>query len=346
MTATKSKGLLALVVVTAVAVIVAAVLAWRGTGSGADREAGGAVLPGFGDKVGDADRIVLLHGDGKTTLRRKGDIWVVEEKSSYPADGNKLRQLLLGLSELRYVEPKTGKAELYSRLDLEDAGKAGGKSTLVTVSGEKAGTLAELIVGKRRTDALGGGVDGLYVRKPGDPQSWLARGTIDLASDSMGWLDPNLVDIPEEKIKDAVLTQPDGTKLHIARDKPEDKLAVKDAPANTKLRSEDAAGDPARALADLELSDVRAAADMPLPAEGVSHAEYTTFDGLTVDIALLDKDGKHWVHLTAHGTGDAEKKGAELNDKLSPWVYAILEYKAKLIETKLADLTAPPPKGS
>ena len=36
---------------------------------------------------------------------------------------------------------------------------------------------------------LGGGNDGIYVRKPGDAQSWLARGTLDLSGDTAGWLD-------------------------------------------------------------------------------------------------------------------------------------------------------------
>jgi hypothetical protein len=81
---------------------------------------------------------------------------------------------------------------------------------------------------------------------------------------------------------------------------------------------------------------------MPVPAEGASRAIYTTFDGLTLEITLRDKDGQHWARLSATGTGDAEKTAAALNEKFSPWTYAILDYKAKLLKTKLADLTAAP----
>ncbi len=123
------------------------------------------------------------------------------ERNDYPADGRKLRQLLLGLAALTYVEPKTKEARNYSRLEVEDAGAKGSQSTLVTVSGAQGKLLGEIIAGKRVTDALGGGDDGVYVRKPDDAQSWLARGTLDLP-DTPGWLDPALLDLPGAGVKE------------------------------------------------------------------------------------------------------------------------------------------------
>jgi Domain of unknown function (DUF4340) len=336
----RSWGLLALIVATAIAVVAAVMLSTGLVRPAPDRDAGGPVLPGFAESAAQADHVVLVHGDERITLVRQGDKWAVEEKGLYPVDSGKLRQLLLGLADLRYVEPKTRKPELYSRLQVENAGKPDSKSTLVTVSAEKPGVLAALILGQRRTDALGGGVDGIYLRKPEDPQSWLARGTLELPTEITAWLDRKLIDISLDKIKEVVLTDPGGAKLDIARDKPEDKFALKDAPADTKLKPETPIDGPARALADLELADVHAATDTPFPTEGVSHAVYTTFDGLTLSIDLYEKDGKHWAHFKADGTGDAEKTATELNDRLSPWVFGLLDYKAKLLTTKLADLTA------
>ena len=150
----------------------------------------------------------------------------------------------------------------------------------MTASDEKGDLLGEIIAGKHRIDQLGGGVDGIYLRKPGDAQSWLARGTLDLPADTLGWLDRKVIDLPQEKIKEVVLIQPDGSKLDLARDKPEDPLALKGAPATAKLKSDTAAGDPANALASVELADVRPAADMAFPKEGVGRAEYTSFDGI------------------------------------------------------------------
>jgi hypothetical protein len=71
----------------------------------------------------------------------------------------------------------------------------------------------------------------------------------------------------------------------------------------------------------------------------VARAEYTTFDGLTIKVALLQQDGKDWARFQASGTGDAAKTAAELNERLERWVFAIPDYKAKTLKTKLADLT-------
>ena len=78
-----------------------------------------------------------------------------------------------------------------------------------------------MIVGKRRYDRLGAGNDGVYLRKPGEAQSWLARGTLDPSGDPASWLDRQIIDISEKKIAKVTLTQPDGSKLVISRAAPE-----------------------------------------------------------------------------------------------------------------------------
>jgi hypothetical protein len=338
----KSKGMIALLLVTGIAVLAAVLLSAGGGTSETDPRIGQLVLPDVRQHAVEIARIGLVHGDAKTTLLKQSGAWVVEDKGNYPADVSKVTQAMQGLAELRYVEPKTRKPDLHARLEVEDVGGKEAKSTLVTVSDDKGHPLGEIIAGKRRIDQLGGGTDGIYVRKPGDAQAWLARGTLDLATDAAGWLDRNIVDLPRDKVKEVVLTQPDGGTLDIAHDKPEDALALKGEPADTKLKSDTVLVEPTTALASLTLSDVRPAAEMPFPADGVSRAELTSFDGLTIKVALIDKDGKSWAKLEASGTGEAEKPAASLNAKLQNWVFAIPDYKAKSLRTKLADLTAPP----
>ncbi len=334
----QSKGLIGLLAATAIAVVLAVLVSTGARGPKADPLIGAKVLPQLGQELGEVARMTLVHGDARTTLLRQGNDWVVEERGKYPVDAAKLRQTLLGLAELSYVEPKTRKAEFYPRLEVEDAGQKDAKSTLITASDEKGNILGEIIAGKHRIDQLGGNIDGVYVRKPGDAQSWLARGTLDVAGDTPSWLDHAIVDLPRDKIKEVVLTAPDGGKLDIAHDTPEAPLALKGAPADTKPKSETALVEPTTALASLTLADVRPASELPLPEKDVSHAEFTTFDGLVVKIRLFDQDGKNWARLEASGSGDSEKQAAALNAKLSPWVFAIQEYKAKSLRTKLADV--------
>ena len=232
---------------------------------------------------------------------------------------------------------------MYPRLEVEDPGK--GKSALVSVKDKSGGTIAEAIVGKRRHDRLGAGNDGVYLRKPGETQAWLARGSLDPAGEPSSWLDRRIVDISEKKIAKVTLTQPDGTKLVISRSSPDAKFAVEDAPADAKFKSETTISGPAMALETFDLDDVKPRAELPVPDKDVATASLTTFDGMTVDVRLLEQDHANWVAISAAGSGTAEAEAKKIDEKVSRWAYEIPAYKASLIKTKLADLLEPA-KGS
>jgi Domain of unknown function (DUF4340) len=351
----QSKGFLALLAVTVLVLIGAvAVIATGGSGRVREARAGEPVVPGLAGRIAEVATVKFSGVGYEATLKRTGEgekqQWTLAEKGGYPVDGGKIRQTLLGFAELKLVEPKTRKPDLYKRLDVEDPGTDRGKETnhskLVVLSDAKGERLAELIVGKRRADSLGTGIDGLYVRHPGDAQAWLAQGTVDLPSEPKEWLDKKVVSIPASRIRQVVLTHPDGTTLTLKRDKEDAKLAVADAPADAKFKNDGAVAEPAGVLDSLELNDVRPAAEMPAPAEGAAKAEWTTFDGLVITGTSFEKDGTSWVRLAASAGDDKAKKEAdELNAKLAPWTFAVYQYKTNAMKTKLADLVEAP-KGS
>ena len=337
------RGLIILAAAT-LALVALAVVAIASGDRGVSRAAPGErAFPALAAKLGDVGSVGIKRNALSLTFVRDGDNWLVAEKGNYPAAAGKVRQIALALADAVLVEPKTQKAEFYPRLDVEDPGS--GKSTLVTLKDKSGGTLAEMIIGKRRFDRLGTGTDGIYVRKLGDTQAWLARGSLEFSDQLSSWLDRRILDISEKRIAKATLTQSDGTKLVISRAKPEDKFTVEDAPADAKFKSETTTSEPAMALESLDLDDVRPAAEMPVPDKDVVAASFTTFDGLTVDVRLLDKDDMHWVALSATGSGAAEAEAKAINDKASHWTYAVPSYKATQLKMKLADMLAPA-KGS
>ena len=339
----QERGLIILGAAT-LALVVLAVVAIATGDHGVSRAAPGErALPALATKLGDVGSVGIKRSALSLTFVRDGDNWLVAEKGNYPAAAGKVRQIVLAMTDLLLVEPKTQQAESYPRLDVEDPGS--GKSTLVTLKDKSGATLAELIIGKRRYDRLGTGTDGIYVRKPGDAQAWLARGSLEVSDQLSSWLDRRILDIPEKQIANAILTQPDGTKLVISRAKPEDKFMVEDAPADAKFKSETTTSEPAMVLESLDLDDVKPAAEMPVPNKDVVTGSFTTFDGLTVDVRLLDKDDMHWVALSSAGSGSAEAEGKAIDDKASRWTYAIPAYKATQLKKKLSDLLEPA-KGS
>jgi hypothetical protein len=341
----QTKGLIALLAAAIIVAASAIALSLGGPRTVADAGSGQLVLAGLAGKIGDVAALKISGTGGAVTLERKGDAWTIAEKGGFPADPAKIRQVLLGFAELTLVEPKTRSAESYGRLDVEDPGKEGGHSRLVEIDEAGGKKLGELIVGKRRPDRLGSGADGLYIRRPGDAQSWLAQGSVELPAETKDWLDKKIVSIAPSRIASVTLTHEDGSKLVIKRDKEDGKFAVDGAPPDSKFKSDAVVAEPAGALDGLELSDVRPAAEVTFPSTGVSRAEWVTFDGLTVAAETFDKDGASWLRLKASGSDKATDEAAAINARTASWAYAVFPYKSNAMKTKLADLVEAP-KGS
>ena len=300
-------------------------------------------FPALAAKLGEVASVTVSRNGTTMTLIRDGDSWLVAEKGNYPANAAKISQIVRAMADLTLVEPKTQNSDLYPRLEVEDPGN--GKSALVAVKDKSGGDLAQAIIGKRRYDRLGAGNDGVYLRKQGEAQAWLARGTLDPSGDPASWLDRQIIDISEKKIAKIALIQADGTKLVISRAAPDAKFAVEDAPADTKFKSEGTISGPAAALETLDLDDVKPAGELSVPDKDVVTGSFTTFDGLTIDLRLMERDKTNWVAISATGSGSAEAEAKKIEDKVSHWTYAIPAYKANLLKTKLADLVEPA-KGS
>jgi len=338
-----ARSLILLASATAALVAIAIVVLASGDRGVSRAAPGQSAFPALAARLGDVASVTVSRDGTTMTLIRDGDNWLVAEKGNYPANAAKISQIVRAMADLTLVEPKTQNPDLYPRLEVEDPGN--GKSTLVAVKDKSGGDLAQAIVGKRRYDRLGAGNDGVYLRKPGEAQSWLARGTLDPSGDAASWLDRQIIDISEKKIAKVTLTQADGSKLVISRSAPEAKFAVEDAPADAKFKSETATSGPATALETLDLDDVKPAGELPVPDKNVVTASFTTFDGLTVDLRLMERDKADWIAISAAGSGPAEANAKKIEGKVSLWTYAIPAYKANLLKTKLADLIEPA-KGS
>jgi hypothetical protein len=341
----QTKGLTALLAAAVLVAIAAVALSLGGRQNVADAGSGQAVLAGLAGKIGDVAALKISGAGGAVTLQRQSQGWSIVEKGGFPADPAKIRQVLLGFAELTLVEPKTRSAESYSRLDVEEPGKEGGHSRLVEIDDASGKKLGELIVGKRRPDRLGSGADGLYIRRPGDAQSWLAQGSVDLPAETKDWVDKKIVSIAAARIGTVTLTHADGSTLIIKRDKEDAKFAVEGAPPDSKFKSDAPLAESAELLDGLELSDVRPAAEVEFPGDGLSRAEWITLDGLTITGETFDKDGTSWLRLKASGSDKAADEAAAINARTAGWAYAVLPYKSNAMKTKLADLVEAP-KGS
>ena len=92
---------------------------------------GERLFPQLMANINDTTEVVGVSKNETFTLTRRDGHWVVKEKSDYPADANKVRQLIVGMAQFRRVEPKTRNPELYEKLGVEGINKEAAKSVKI-----------------------------------------------------------------------------------------------------------------------------------------------------------------------------------------------------------------------
>jgi len=308
---------------------------------------GGKLLPGLKQKLGQAATMIVTGPDDTVTLHRAPnagkpeDGWNWADKGGYPVPAATVKPILDGLASLHGLEPKTERQKLFARLDLGDPGH-GSEARLISLSDASGASIGRVLLGKRKYDTNGGGNDHIYARIPGTSQTWLAAPAVTLPSEQLDWIDHAIIDIDADKIRVIAVSPSAGGGVMASRAKAADKLTVQDLPKGAKLKSENAGTDLAGGARGLELDDVKPAAKLAGSAAGTAHIE--TFDGLVTDLTLTKDNGQTWLTVAATGTGAAAKQATDITARTKGWAYQIDDTHAKLLLTKLDDITEPPPK--
>jgi hypothetical protein len=294
-------------------------------------------------RANDVQTITVASAAGTLTIARKDAGWVLTETGGYPVAADKVRKLVAGLADLRLLEAKTDQPERLARLEVEDVAAKDSKSKQVTLAGGDGKPLAALILGKPNATVDLNGLSGVYVRKPGEPQAWLAEGAVEVPIKTTEWVDRTVVDLAAEKVQRLHFAPVAAGEVTVAK---ADKAA---AEFNLEPLPEGRSADPeavqrlTQAFAAVTLDDVRADKDTD-KAVKAGTAEAATFDGLTLKAELLALDGGTWLRLTASAaegsTAAAEAKA--INDRVAGWLYKLPQYKAGLLQPKIDDYLKKP----
>lgn len=354
------RGLIVLSLIT-VAVIAAAVIATqlRSPRSSVDRE---ALFPELKERINEVAEIRVEGLDRGVTLDRKGDSWVIREADDYPALIDRIRQTVVGVSELRIVAGKTSSPELYGRLGVEDPTAKGASSLLLTLKDASGNPVASLIVGKDRHSAAPGDRPGFYVRPPGTDQALLVEGRLDVSVEIRDWFDRELLDIPSERIREIRIQHGDGSVLRLARADASADLAVMDVPEGTELQSDPVLNRMGTMLEGFFVEGARNAANVEFPADAVS-VTVSTFDGLVANLSGARIGDVPYVKFAFSYSGPAaaepappaatapeteekekEKKAdvagevRKLQDTVTGWAFQVPQFKFELLGRRLEDM--------
>ena len=300
------------------------------------------VFAGLDEQLNNAYSVEIQTADRKFTIQRVDDGWGVAELKGYPASFDKLKTVLVEMSQLRYLEPKTGDPARFGRLDLQDVTAKGAKSKQVTVKDKDGKVLAQGLIGKRNEDLFGTGKGGVYMRIAGKPESWLVEGVVSTGEGPADWVSKKILDISGGAMKRLQIDSPKGGHVAVSRNAATDKnFTLEDIPAGKRQRGEWETNQMPKALENLELLDLKRADQVDF-GSGTYKGSFTTFDGLVIKSEAAKLDKKYWVRLSADTTDAADettkKRAQSINDRLVGYVYEIKEDAGKKLACEHVNL--------
>jgi molybdopterin-binding protein len=367
-------GVLALLI--AVAAVIATVSESNGKAVAEEKKESPLLIPDLRENINDVARIEMQDSTAKLTLEQKGEgSWVLVEKSSYPVKFSSVRDLVVKLSDLELVEKKTANPELYSRIQVEDVTEEGAQSKLVTLFDKDGKEMGSAILGKANFGQGTRSENGdQFVRKPGEKQSWLAKGNVSLMVNERNWLDTDIVNLENDRVEKVVIEHPEGEKIVASRtDKAVQDFTLETMPEGRDLRSASVTRSLSGLLRSVRFDEVMPKAEAPLEGEPVV-AIVDTFNGLRVNSRIYTKDEKDYVvfdaevleakiaehnaaipeETAAEGEAPAEgeepepkpepidleaikKEADEINSKYGEWAYVLPAYIADRLQKKNED---------
>ncbi len=326
--------------------------------AGVARGEGVLAFPGLADRVNDVRRIVVTRGQFTSTLESReaegGLAWSLKERAGYPAPIEIVRAVAAGMAQLRLVEPKTARPDLYPRIHVDDPTGPNGKDArgaLVELFDARGQKMAELIVGLDKGTFLGLG--DVYVRRPDEERAWLAHGKVPVPDQQVGWLNQVALEVDLPRIRETVLRVPGEKPLRIFKNSEDERdFTVEGMPETHELVEIFGAEDIARAIQTLAFEEVAPMSELGLAYEGDPRRRHVTFDGLIVEEWAAERDGAVWVAIRARpdpepkdsAKVDGEKVAAEvarINGVAAGWAYMLNEFESKNIRQTMATLTQP-----
>ena len=330
------------------------------------------LYPGIADRLNDATFVrVETQSDGPLTMSKQGDKWTLAEKDGYAADIDKIRQTLVELASLEKLEPKTKKPENHADLAVEpvDGGDGGVTNSIhVTV---KAGdeVLADLLIGRARPRDVGGGV---FVRKNGDDQVWLASGSYQPKRRTLQWLDRSIINIDSRRTALVEIVHSDGDRVAAAKPdiSAEDMAWAAEVPEGMEPKPVHEMNNLANITDFLVMEDVRMASELDWTKADLA-ARFHTYDGLMITMMSTMGERFRWFQLSAATAGiddrlaafveqnkgqDSEQgriadqmksedvvaaEAAALQERLAPWAFRFTDFKSGKAASRTTDMLQP-----
>ena len=294
---------------------------------------------------------------GEFYINKSQEKWTLPSLANFPVSIDKIKRVIVGISQLETIEPKTKNPELHSELGLNLPSEAGSTATSITLISNDDNILASLIVGKDSKS----GRDTRYVRRPGENQTWLAWRNFDLADDAIGWLEDDLFSIARWRVADIKISHIDEPEVFISRANFSEQyfkvqnLKEDELPLNPYVGNQIGA-----AIEKLPIKNI--IKKYTGNKNKLTETVFTTFDGLKIHVTNFEANDSNWVEFSAEFDSSLRRELPEdgptivglpemptieevknevisLNQSFENWSFQFNESKHELFTTNLKNIT-------
>ncbi len=297
----------------------------------------------FPELTQDINRIKIVEIKGfeeQVILSHNKNNWVIQSSDNFPAISEKVKSLIVGLTELKIDSEKTKNPELYSRLAVEGPYERSSQSKLVSLLDENGELIESIIIGKKRESNES--VPALYVRKPNEEHALLVQGNITASSQEKDWFQQDIINLDSSEIKSVNITHPNTETFTLSRnDEGQVNFNLSNIPDDKKPQSEVILNRIARLLEDVRADSVRSTQSIDMSENSIL-TTVESFRGLVVNIRLKKDSDKNYANFqfeykapqvsnTEESTDNDEMNPETeiqlLNQQMSPWVFEIPKFK-------------------
>lgn len=276
-------------------------------------------------------KVIVQDHNNTLTLYKSSGTWKILERDNYPVLADRVDDLLLSLGDLRIIEPKTSKPELYEQLDVNDIKDENSKAVLIVVLNDKNEELANMYIGKREGLRVGEEYqEHIFIRRAGEEQAWLVRGILPLSNNFMDWVEQPLLGIVDsDQVSSIEIIRPETSKVRIYKNQLDQEDFILEASASKKGMSLDI--DSINSLpfevAELEFKNVFPADNIKLDWDKSITANLETFPGVKVLLNIVKQDQKVFVKVHADASSEASNeilnKVDAYNKAKQDWVFEV-----------------------
>lgn len=334
----KPKHFAALAIAAAVS-LAAAIAAYSAQMQRSTATPSGAKL--FASFSGDAalvKAVEITQGKRSIKLIEAGGVWRHKDADGFPINVEKVRALIVALTEAELAEAKTNSPAKHKILEVEDPADENANSFLIQLKDGEGKLLAEIVTGKKRLDAFGAGRPGSYVRRPNETQAWLITRMVEPGLKLSEWTRVSLFDLRPDTIKSATIESHGESPFEIVRDTDGRSFKLAKVPDNKKMKFINASDDIVDTLSSFRIEEVRKASATPSTGGEIGRAKIEADSGLKLEITARKEADAIWMSVVASGEGEGKKAADEITQNASGWEFKMSSSQYDRAFKKITDL--------